>query len=292
MSDLSRSLSSWAWEGVEFPGTETRTDGGHDSAKHSGYGQRGADVETTGQKPKTFSVTIPLRNGLRWPGAERLYPETYQRLRASLATAEGLLTHPTWGLLTAHLDTWSEVIDPMKPDGVDLQVTWTEQRGEAEGIELTLARSTTPAATAVTAAADADAARAGLPGVADTTSLADEVSAAFDYLDTAVRTGPEIASAFADVISSVSSRLADPAGLGTAGHDYRLSLERTQAALTSARATYLGDGTTRTLTLREDMSAARAAALAYGDASRAGELVARNAIDDALFIPAGTVLVI
>ena len=59
MSDLSRSLSSWAWEGVEFPGTETRTDGGHDSAKHSGYGQRGADIETTGAKPKTFSVTIP-----------------------------------------------------------------------------------------------------------------------------------------------------------------------------------------------------------------------------------------
>ena len=54
----------------------------------------------------------------------------------------------------------------------------------------------------------------------------------------------------------------------------------------------IDDGTTRTLTLREDMSAARAAALAYGDASLAGELVARNAIDDALFIPAGTVLVI
>lgn len=292
MSDLSATLSSWAWEGVEFPGTETRTEGGHDSAKHSGYGQRGADVETTGQKPKTFSVTIPLRNGIRWPGAERLYPETYLRLRAALATAEGLLTHPTWGILTAHLDTWSEVIDPMKPDGVDLQVTWTEQRGEAEGLELTLARSTTPAATAASAAASADTAGAGLSGLADVTSLADEVSAAFDALDAAVQTGPEIARTFEDVIGSVSARLADPAGLSTAGHDYRAALLRTQAALVDARAQYLGDGTTQTVTLREDMSAARAAALAYGDASRAGELVARNAIDDVLFIPAGTVLVI
>lgn len=291
MSDLSRSLSSWAWEGIEFPGTDTRSDGGHDSAKHSGYGQRGADVETTGQKPKTFSVTIPLRNGLRWTGAERLYPETYLRLRAALATPEGLLTHPTWGLLTAHLDTWSEVVDPMRPDGVDLQVTWTEQRGEAEGLELTLAAAT-PAATAATSAADADAARAGLAGVADTTSLADRVSAAFDYLDTAVRTGPEIASTFADVLGSVADRLADPAGMVAAGHDYRVSLERTQAALVSARAAYLGDGTTRTITLREDMSLGRVAALAYGDASRAGELVAKNSIDDVLLIPAGTVLVV
>lgn len=292
MSDLSASLSSWAWEGIEFPGTDTAAEGGHDSAKHAGYGKRGANVETTGERAKTFTVTIPLRNGIRWPGAERLYPETYQRLRAAFRTAEGLLTHPTWGLLTAHLDSWKERIDPMRPDGLDIEVTWTEQNGEAEGLELTLARSTTPAATAASAAADADAAGAGLSGLADVTSLADEVSAAFDALDAAVQTGPEVARTFEDVIGSVSARLADPAGLSAAGHDYRASLLRTQAALCDARAEYLGDGTTQTVTLREDMSAARAAALAYGDASRAGELVAKNAIDDVLLIPAGTVLVI
>ena len=40
------------------------------------------------------------------------------------------------------------------------------------------------------------------------------------------------------------------------------------------------------------MSLARVAALAYGDASRAAEIAALNAIEDTAFIPAGTVLVI
>ena len=51
-------------------------------------------------------------------------------------------------------------------------------------------------------------------------------------------------------------------------------------------------GAQGTLTLTEDMTLARAAVLAYGDASRAAELAERNAIDDVLLIPAGTVLVI
>ena len=104
--------------------------------------------------------------------------------------------------------------------------------------------------------------------------------------------GTQVAAAFAEVLSSVADRIADPAFAGVAGHDYRAALERTQTALANARASYLGDGTTRTLTLSEGMSLARVAALAYGDASRAAEIAALNAIEDTAFIPAGTVLVI
>ena len=86
MSDLSRTLASWTYENVPFPATETRVEWGHDSAKHQGYGQRGTDIETTGQKPRVITATIPLRNGLRWPG-ERLYPETYLKLREAFKTA-------------------------------------------------------------------------------------------------------------------------------------------------------------------------------------------------------------
>lgn len=139
MSALSESLSTWAWQGIEFPGTETRVEWGHDSARHQGYGQRGVDIETTGQKPRAFTVSIPLRGGLRWTGAERLYPETYLRLREALKTPEGYLTHPSYGLVTAHVDTISERIDPMKPDGLDLDVTFTEQRAESQELALTLA---------------------------------------------------------------------------------------------------------------------------------------------------------
>ena len=47
-----------------------------------------------------------------------------------------------------------------------------------------------------------------------------------------------------------------------------------------------------TITLGETMSLSRAASLAYGDPSRAGELAAKNRIGDPLFIAAGTVLAI
>ena len=290
MSALSDSLTAWAWEGVEFPGTDTATEGGHDSARHMAYGQRGADVETTGEKPKVFSVTIPLRNGIRWTGAERLYPETYLRLRAALSTPEGLLTHPTWGLVTAHLDSWKERIDPTRPDGLDLEVTWTEQRGEAEGLELTLARNASPDVAATVAAESADTSAVSVPGGAGLASVAEQVGAALDYLEGAVRTGADAVATYADVVTAVTERLEDPAGLVTAGHDTRVSLTRARAALVEAQARYLD--AQGTLTLTEDMTLARAAVLAYGDASRAAELAERNAIDDVLLIPAGMVLVI
>ena len=131
MSALSDSLSDWAWEGVVFPASETSVEWGHDSARHQGYRQRGADVETTGQKPRAVTVTIPLRNGIRWTGPERLYPETYLHLREALKTPEGYLTHPTYGLMTAHVDSVRERIDPMRPDGLDLEVRRTGRERRA-----------------------------------------------------------------------------------------------------------------------------------------------------------------
>lgn len=289
MSALSDSLAAWTYESVSFPGTETRVEWGHDSARHQGYGQRGNDVETTGQKARTFTVSIPLRNGLRWSG-ERLYPETYLRLREALKTPEGFLTHPTYGLVTVHVDTISERIDPAKPDGLDLDVTFTEQRAESQELELTLARSAAPADAALSAAAEADAAVSSLD-LSTSTTISAEVSAAFEYLDASVRGGAEAIAAFDDLVADLDARLRDSAASGVDGHAYRTALGRTRAAVLARRAEYLGD-TAQTITLGDTMSLARAAVEAYGDAARAAELASKNRIDDPLFISAGTVLVI
>jgi len=290
MSALSESLSTWAWQGIEFPGTETRVEWGHDSARHQGYGQRGVDIETTGQKPRAFTVSIPLRGGLRWTGAERLYPETYLRLREALKTPEGYLTHPSYGLVTAHVDTISERIDPMKPDGLDLDVTFTEQRAESQELALTLARAAASADAALAAAAEADAAVSSL-SVSSPTTIGAEVAGAFEYLDAAVRGGADAIATFDDLVADLDARLRDSAAAGVGGHAYRTALGRTRAAVLARRAEYLGD-TAQTVTLGDTMSLARAAVEAYGDASRAAELASKNHIDDPLFILAGTVLVI
>ncbi len=291
MSDLSRTLASWTYENVAFPATETRVEWGHDSAKHQGYGQRGADIETTGQKPRVITATIPLRNGLRWPG-ERLYPETYLKLREAFKTAEGFLTHPTLGLVTVHVDSVSERIDPTKPDGLDIEVSFTEQRAESQELELALASRSTPADAAAAEASAADKAAASLAGLAATDALADNVAAAFGYLAEAARTGPDAASTFGALVADLDARLSDPAASDAAWHDYRSALVRCRAAVLSARAESIGSTEALTITLGETMSLARAAAQAYGDPSRAAELAAKNRIGDPLFIAAGTVLAI
>lgn len=292
MSDLSESLSPWAWEGVEFPAAETRVEWGHDSAKHQGYGQRGADVETTGQKPKVLSAKIVLRNGLRWPGSERLFPETYLRLRAAFGRADGFLTHPLYGLFEAHLDTIVEVVDPTKPDGLEIDVTWTEQRGDAEGFDLALATRAAPSEALLSRAAEVDATSAGLAGLAAKKSLALTVGEAFDYLQGETRSYVEAAAVFGEITTELVARLDDPAGASVDGYPRRIALTRALVAVLDYRAQYLGAEDAQVFTVPETMSLARASALAYGDASRASELAAKNRVADPCFVPAGAVLVL
>jgi prophage DNA circulation protein len=121
MSDLARTVAAFSYEGVVFPGTDTSVKWGHDKATHQGYLQRGAVIETTGQRARVITVRVPLRNSLRWTGsATRLYPETYLALREKLKQAEGFLTHPTYGSIVVHVDDVDENVDPLRPDGLDL----------------------------------------------------------------------------------------------------------------------------------------------------------------------------
>ena len=295
MSDLSRTVAAFSYEGVVFPGTETSVKWGHDKATHQGYLQRGAVIETTGQRARVITVRVPLRNSLRWTGsATRLYPETYLALREKLKQAEGFLTHPTYGSIVVHVDDVDENVDPLRPDGLDLTLTFTEQDALTQELDLSLGSAASPADAALTYAAEADESATDLPlTVSEGTSLEDTVAAVFEYLDEAARTPAQAHVRVGELVADVTARMADPGAASTDGHLYRVALSRVLAATLRSREAYTDtEGAVETVTLPEAMSLARAAALAYGDPRRAPDLAARNRLLDPSLIPAGTVLVL
>lgn len=291
MSDISLSTALFSYEDVVFPAVEAKTGWGHDSARHQGYKQHGADIEDTGEKPRVVSVKIPLRNGIRWTGPERLYPETYLRLREALKTPEGFLTHPTYGPMTVHVDTVDEGIVGAQGDGIDIDVTFTEQRGETLGLDLALGSTRTPSDAALASATEADTAAEDLT-LSTTESLADTLGDAFDFLQEAERTYLEASTVFASLTTDLSARLVGAGAADSDGHDYRVAVSRCLAETLAYRDEYLGADGPETVTLSAEMSLSRAAVLAYGDPSRAAELAAKNRIADPCFIPSGTVLLI
>lgn len=286
--ELAQTTAPFAFEGVEFPATDITTSFGHDSAQHKGFGTRGADIETTGPKAEVFRVKAVLLNGLRgWRGAP-LYPDTYQRLlRALKTTPEGLLTHPTRGVVLVHFDDGSEEIRPVERRGVYLTLTFTEQQGTAEILEM---RSVTADAGTemLSAAATADAAK---PDEVD--EILPLVEEAISYCEEASRTFAEAVTQLDAVSRGIEERLADPAAAAVEMHPFRDALWSVQTATLRYRERYTAT-TTRTYVVPADASLATIAASpdVYGDASRAGDLLGANTILDPSRVPAGTTLVV
>ncbi|MDO9020568.1 MAG: DNA circularization N-terminal domain-containing protein [Deltaproteobacteria bacterium] len=287
---LREHLSPFAFEGVEFPAAESSLTAGHDSAKHAGYRQRGADVETTGPRAKVIKVKVPLYNGLRWP--RPLFPDVYAELvRALDGRGEGLLTHPTRGLLTVHVDEWVEQLDGKTKDGTTLEITFTEQRGEASLLDFNASAS--PADVAIAAAAEVEVEAATL-GLADRfLGFVDDVTAVMDELASADATMTQAIASADALVRRCEEDLADPALATSSCFPLRGALGATQAAVAARVAERSGDrpGTFR---LPVAMSIAEVAAHpdVYGDAARMGELLAVNELDDPGEIPAGTTLLV
>lgn len=289
--ELGRNLAPFAYEGIEFPAEDVSTTFGHDSAQHKGFGQRGADIETTGPKAEGVRVRAVLMNGLRgWTGP-KLWPDQYQRLvRALKTTPEGLLTHPTRGVMTVHFDEGSEEIKAPRRRGVSFTLTFTEQNGESELLEMAAATDD-PASAMQTAAEDVDASKPEAAGA--TTALADEVQDALDFLEVSSRSFAEAVTRLDALAENVRARLDDPAAAAVDAHPYRAALYAVQAATVRYRETYVG-AAPRTFTVPEESSLARIAARpdVYGDARRQSDLARANHVPDPSRVLAGTVLLV
>lgn len=107
MADLWQQLGDvgWASEGfapVFFPIKSIETSYEHDQADHKFYGVDGADIESTGLAPVSFTVTIPFINNIvpgpaeRW--AQPLYPGEFRNFVSATQRSErGVLYHPEFG---------------------------------------------------------------------------------------------------------------------------------------------------------------------------------------------------
>lgn len=292
MDDLKRTLAPFAYEGVEFPGEDPSTTSGHDSARHQGFGTRGADIESTGRKAIGVRVKAVLVNGLRGWRGDPLYPDVYQRLLRALETTPiGLLSHPTRGVFTVHVDDIAEEIRAPQRRGVYLSLAFTEQGGAAGLPDLLRQPQGDPATTARAAAAVVDTTTP--TGAAPKPSLLASLDAALGYLEAQSRTAAEAVTALDALLVDIRARLDDPAAAVVEAHPYRGALGAVRSAMLSYRARYT-EASRRTLIVPETMSLARVASMpeAYGDPRRAADLLRANVIPDPSRIPAGTALVL
>ena len=289
---LARQLAPASFEGVDFPVVDVTTTDGHDSARHAGYLQAGADIETTGRKPGAIKLKIAFFEGIRgWPA------NLFDIVRVELVEAfqdnpYGQLIHPSRGPMQVHVDEWVEPLEGRVRNGCWLDVAMTEQRGASSLLDPAL-RPTDPATDLTTAAAAADA--AAPPGVDDDPSVLDLVNAALEVVDAANATFLASGGSLSGLVAAVGDRLLAVAPFGADVYLYRIALERTlAAALTLQSALASTGGGPRTFTVPTPLSIQRIAGLpqVYGDPTRARDLLDANAITDPLFVPAGTVLIV
>lgn len=289
MSDeIGRNLAVCAFGDIQFPAMDISTAYGHDSARHQGYGQRGSDIETTGPKAKVVRLRAVLKNGLRgWTGPA-LFPDQYALLtRALESTPEGFLTHPTRGLMTVHFDEAEEVINTRERRGVELTLSFTEQRGESDLLDFT-PTSTAPDAAMQSAAATAD----GL-APAGTALLGADVVDVLTYLDTATRSYLEATARLDGLVARVQSALVAREVAASSMHGYRMALHALLGSTLAYRLRYMASGQ-RTIVVPAEMSIARVAGLpgVFGDPRRAADLLRANGVADPSRIPAGTRLTV
>lgn len=280
----------WSYEGVDFPASESDTEGGHDSATNAPYLDV-PEIQTTGPKAYTASVQIPLHEGVKWPS--RLFPLVYRDLvRKFEDTPLGLLTHPTRGTFIVHVDSWRESQRSQVRSGVVLTVQFREQRRSSEVLDFSVGAEGDPGEKSLAYAAEADAAKPSDVTV-DTTSLS-LVTTSLDYLEAARRTRLQATATFDALLVDLAARIADPDAQAASAHTYRYALWRTRAAVLAYQARYLGTLATRRYTVPVTMSVHQLAALpeVFGDVARARELLDANALLDPCEVPAGTVLLV
>lgn len=301
MADFSEVLASTGYGPIGgpfvfFPAQECDTEGGHDSAQHKSLRVRGADIETTGQKPYTVKLTIPLLNGLQgdglWP--DDLFPETYRQLIDTFEKHPiGTLTHPIRGPMSVHVDGWSEKLTGDVRNGVILEVSFTEHNADSdlsrtEGVKLAESADDT----IVRHAADADALGADLsPSPAPLLAEAEQFMRAVEAAEGISR---DISAALTALRAACNGRLDSTAGIGVGANGYRLAIEQIIGASYRLQDELVETARPRTYVVPEMMSVARIAALpvVYGDPSLAFLLRGANVIPDPAMVPAGTVLTV
>lgn len=279
-----------AFNGVEFPCAEVSSTRANESKAHKAWRVPGADIEHTGRGELKIKMRAVFLNGITGAWPADLYPGMHDRLESELLERPtGRLTHPRFGTIDAHFDSWSETIDPATQQGVFVELEFTESNASA--FYPIAQADQEPASQMTEAAAAADTAVAAVTDKLP--ALSPVVSAQLDYLQSDTLAAGEAYGALAEVQTAAQTQLDSAYLAGAEAHDAREQVRAVLAASYAYAERYLTPKPqSRTYVVPTRMSLARAASLIYGDPTKSTALRRANTLPDELFLPTGFVLVV
>ena len=273
-----------AFDGIEFPATESTQEGGRRVTVHEAWRRAGSENVDGGRKSYTGSLTAMMLNGFTgWP---ELFPDRAAGLILRFETgADGELRHPSLGNFTATVTDWTIRTDARIRNGIAIEFRWIEQRASTVG--LVGANPGTPAVDAradmIFTADEADKALA-LAGASGTTPIAapareatGALASAPSYGDIGARLGA--VSAAVGVNASALARVTPTAANAVTLHMARASLVAVTVSVERMRAMLLSDPVRETfVTVDRVMTVAELSLAHYGTPSRARDIRAANAL--------------
>lgn len=286
-------LSEATFEGIVFPVQDAPVEGGNDFAEHTAYLRAGADMEPTGWRAYSGSLTIPLINT---QGLVARYGKLFPDLRTTLldafrATPRGALSHPLLGNLIVAITDVQQSGAPDVRNGVTLTVRWKEHNASvslAVGSDGVV--TTDPTTTLNTRAAEADAAGLTLAGYVALAATIDEQAT---FLEEAPRNYSEVLGSFGRMDAAIAQNIALPSVQALDGYACNVALLTLRSALLSYRGRFVpGDASLRYYVVPTVMSVAQVAVVTYGSLDGLGLLLAANTFTDPLNVQPGTVLTI
>lgn len=298
MSDLfDRILQVAAFEDVEFPVSEASTEGGQDLVEHRVYRRPGADLEPTGQQPYKGKLTCPLINGL--PGFPNdLFPNRYYDLLTKFETSRiGTLRHPTKGTFRAMIKSWGERLNSDVRNGVELEVEWVEHNNEAGKLLDDSLDASSPSDAPTTTeqlAATADTAMAAADSTNTWKATSPTISTHISKIESGETSGfSGINNAINQMVAAIDANLVLSVFGDANAHEAVVALENLKASVYRLKNKYLPErARPSTITLTTTMSVFQVAQLVYQDVNKTNLIHENNSITNALFIPAGTKLII
>lgn len=310
MATWDETLGPYKLGGVEFEASSRKRKGGRQIVARKYPNRDGQDAEDTGREPYTFELTIPLFHGVNpdhWPGI-------FDNLIAVCEDPPSDLEYqdPEFGTLVVSVETWDDGLDAGARDGTVLSIVLTERMLDAGPIFRVASTPTISDPTELAASLDDAMADAGI----DETAVSDGFAVAGASLDEGekgaagtlwqsqvtetlarIDDGATTADAIVAQVERVRARLDVLTGLASVqtpeGQPVYEGAMLLAAALEATARELAADAPALVEhTLRVETSIFEVAAALYGDPARVTDLLARNAMSDPLFIPAGTTLVV
>jgi len=279
-----------AYRGVEFPCAETKDSRDNASKAHTAWRVPGADIEHTGRGPLKITMRALFLNGMtgNWPAD--LFPGVHDLLESAfLEHPTGTLTHPYYGPVEVHFDSFERVFTPDSQEGVTVELQFTENNASAFYPAIIVQQE--PGAQLAASAEAADEAVAEVTDALD--PLSPTVETQLDYLEAEDRDAAQAYGALAEIQTAAQAQLDSPLLAGSEAHDARAQIRAVLAASLEYAERYLTPKPqSRTYVVPARMSLARLASLIYGGPSKTTLLRRANTLPDELFVPAGFVVTV